>query len=226
VASDGAAIVQNAAMFTIHHLGKSQSERIVWLCEELGVPYRLQLYQRDATTMLAPPELRALHPAGTAPVLTEGDVVLPESSAIAEYILARHGKGRLAVGPEQPGYADYLYWFHFANGNLQPHAGRNMVLNRLGLPPDNKVLLSARERMTRAYGMLEQRLGEVPYLAGDAFTAADVMNLFSMTTMRYFSPWDLAPYPNVLAYIQRMAARPAYQAAMRKGDAGMELLLT
>jgi glutathione S-transferase len=212
-------------MLTVHHLGKSQSERIVWLCEELAVPYQLKLYQRDATTMLAPPELRALHPAGTAPVITDGDVVLAESAAIAEFILAKYGGGRLAAGPEKRAFADYLYWFHFANGNLQPHAGRNMVLNRLGLPADNKVLLSARERMTRAYGLLETRLGEVPYLAGDEFTAADIMNLFSMTTMRYFSPWDMSPYPNVLAYIQRMAARPAYQAAMRKGDAGMPLLL-
>ena len=219
--------MKQCGMLTIHHLGKSQSERIVWLCEELAIPYSLKLYRRDAVTMLAPPELRALHPAGTAPILTDdGGMVLPESAAIAEYILARHGGGRLAPGPQHPDFANYLYWFHFANGNLQPHAGRNMILARLDLPADNKVLLSARERLTRAYAMLEQRLGQVPYLAGSDFTAADVMNLFSVTTMRYFSPWDLAPYPNVLAYIQRMAARPAYQSAMRKGDSGMPLLLT
>lgn len=213
-------------MLTVHHLGKSQSERIVWLCEELAIPYQLTLYKRDAVTMLAPPELRALHPAGTAPVITDGKVVLAESGAIVEYILAKHGNGRLALGPGHPDFADYLYWLHFANGNLQPHAGRNMILNRLALPADNKVLVSARERMTRAYGLVEARLGAVPFFAGSEFSAADIMNVFSLTTMRYFSPWDLGPYPNVLAYLQRIAARPAYQAAMRKGDAGMPLLLT
>ena len=91
-------------MLTIHHLGKSQSERIVWLCEELGVPYTLKHYVRDKVTMLSPPELRALHPLGAAPVLTEGDVVLAESAAIMEYIIAKHGGGRLALGPEHPDY--------------------------------------------------------------------------------------------------------------------------
>jgi glutathione S-transferase len=103
-------------MLTVHHLGKSQSERIVWLCEELGIPYELRRYDRDPVTILAPAEYRALHPIGAAPVITDGDLVLAESAAITEYIIVKHGNGRLALGPSHPGFAAYLYWFHFANG--------------------------------------------------------------------------------------------------------------
>jgi glutathione S-transferase len=96
-------------MLTVHHLGKSQSERIVWLCEELGVPYALKRYERDPVTMLAPAEYRALHPIGAAPVVTDGDLVLAESGAIIEYIIAKQGGGRLALGPSHPDFATYLY---------------------------------------------------------------------------------------------------------------------
>ena len=106
-------------MLTVHHLGVSQSERIVWLCEELGLEYELKLYARDAQTRLAPAEYKALHPIGTAPVITDGDLVLSESGAIMEYIIARYGKGRLALKPSDPGYAQYLYWFHYANASFQ-----------------------------------------------------------------------------------------------------------
>src|SRR5277367_396239 len=148
------AIFDEALMLTIHHLGHSQSERIVWLCEELGVPYALKLYKRDAVTMLSPPELRALHPMGTAPVITEGDLVLGESGAIVEYIIHKHGGGRLALGPDHPDYASYLYWFHFANGNLQPVMGRTMVMRRAGLPADNPVLLSVQGRLDRVLDLV------------------------------------------------------------------------
>ena len=104
-------------MLTIHHLGVSQSERIIWLCEELGIAYALKHYKRDAVTNLSPPELRALHPLGAAPVITDGDLVLAESAAIMEYIIVKHGGGRLALGPAHPDYGHYLYWFHFATGN-------------------------------------------------------------------------------------------------------------
>ncbi|WP_207802942.1 glutathione S-transferase family protein [Roseicella frigidaeris] len=217
--------MEEQAMLTVHHLGKSQSERIVWLCEELGIPYALKHYTRDAVTMLSPPELRALHPIGAAPVITEGEVLLAESAAIMEYILARHGGGRLAPGPEAPEFADYLYWFHFTNGTLQPVLGRLMLLNRAGLPADHKVLLAAQERRERALGHLERRVAAQPWLAGRDFTAADIMIGFTLTTMRYFSPVDLTPYPAIRAYLQRIAARPAYQRAMAKGDPGMPLLL-
>ena len=213
-------------MLTIHHLGKSQSERIVWLCEELGVPYELKHYVRDPVTMLSPPELRALHPLGAAPVITDGVLVLAESGAIVEYIIGKYGAGRLSLGPAHPDFAQYLYWFHFANANLQPNMGRNMVLKRLDLAQDNPTLVGMRDRLDRALALVDARLGEVDYLAGSEFTAADIMIVFTLSTMRYFLPVDLAPYPNILAYLARIGSREAYQRAMQKGDPGMELLLT
>ncbi len=213
-------------MLTIHHLGRSQSERIVWLCEELGLPYELKHYDRDAVSKLSPPELRALHPLGAAPVITEGGLLLAESGAIVDYILAKYGEGRLALGPDHPDFATYLYWLHFANGNLQPNMGRNMILRRLELPADNAILLSTRERLERVLTLLETRLGEAAYLAGAEFTAADIMTVFSLTTMRIFMPLDLSPYPNILAYLQRIGQRPAYQRAMAKGDPGFTPMLS
>ena len=213
-------------MLTIHHLGKSQSERIVWLCEELGVPYELTHHNRNAVTILSPPELKALHPLGAAPVITDGALVLAESGAIMEYIIAIHGGGRLALGASHPDFAHYLYWFHFANSNLQSIMGRNMMLRRLDLAPSNPVLVSTIGRLERALDLVEARLGDTPYLAGDEFTAADIMIVFSLTTMRYFLPLDLAPYPHIRAYLRRIGDREAYQRAMQKGDPEMALLLT
>ena len=213
-------------MLTIHHLGISQSERIVWLCEELGLAYELKHYERDPVTRLSPPELVALHALGAAPVITDGDLVLAESGAIMEYIIAKHGGGRLALGPEHPDFAQYLYWFHFANGNLQPNMGRNMVLRRLDLAPDNPVLLAMKGRLDRVLDLIEKRLGDAHYFAGSEFTAADIIMVFSLTTMRVFLPIDLSPYPNMLRYLRRIGAREAYQRAMRKCDPGMKPLLT
>jgi glutathione S-transferase len=213
-------------MLTVHHLGVSQSERVVWLCEELGVSYDLKLYQRDAVTRLAPPEYKALHPLGAAPVIQDGDVLLAESGAIVEYIVAKYGNGRLVRAPDHPDFALFLYWFHFANGTLQPATGRNMILGRLGLPADNPLIRAMKARLKLALGLVEARLGKAGYLAGDELTTADIMAVFSLTTMRYFLPYDLAPYPAILAYLQRIAARPAYRRAMQKGDPGMALLLT
>lgn len=212
-------------MLTVHHLGHSQSERVVWLMEELGLPYELRRYTRDAVTILSPPELVALHPMGAAPVISEDGLLLAESAAIVEYILARHGRGRLVVGADEPGFADFLYWFHFSNGNLQPVMSRNMLIRRLDLPADNPVRTSTEGRLTRVLGLIEARLGEHPYLAGPEFTAADIMSVFSLTTMRQFMPVDLAPYPEIRAYLARIGARPAYQRAMAAGDPDMVPLL-
>ena len=213
-------------MLTIHHLGHSQSERIVWLCEELGIPYDLKHYQRDPVTILSPPALRALHPIGAAPVIQDDGVLLAESAAIVDYIIAKHGGGRLRLGPDHPDFANYLYWFHFANGNLQPVMGRSMMVGRIGLAPDHPVQTSVQGRLDRVMALVEQRLGEADYLAGSEFTAADIMSVFSLTTMRLFQPVDLKPYPNILAYLQRIGARPAYQRAMAKGEPDLTPLLT
>ncbi|SDB66720.1 glutathione S-transferase family protein [Belnapia rosea] len=212
-------------MLRIHHLGRSQSERILWLCEELGIPYELTLHDRDPVTMLSPPALRALHPLGAAPVIEEDGLLLAESAAIVDYILARHAGGRLRPGPEHPDFAAYLYWFHFANGNLQPVMGRLMVVGRAGLAPDHPVRVSAEGRVNRVMALVEARLAEADHLAGRDFTAADIMSVFSLTTMRLFQPLDLRPYPHILAYLARIGARPAYRRAMAKGDPGLEPML-
>jgi glutathione S-transferase len=211
-------------MLTVHHLGKSQSERIVWLCEELGIPYELKCYAR--APLLAPAEYKALHPIGAAPVITDGGLVLAESGAIVEYITTKYANGRLKLGHDHPDYAQYLYWFHFANGTLQSSMGRSMILGRLKLASDDPVLLAAKGRLDNAFNLVEARTGEAEYLAGKEFTAADIMIVFSLTTMRYFLPYDLARLRNIRGYLQRIGGRAAYRRAMDKGDPGMAPLLS
>jgi glutathione S-transferase len=213
-------------MLTVHHLGKSQSERIVWLCEELDIPYELKCYTRDAKTMLAPADYKALHYIGSAPVITDGALVLAESGAVVEYIIAKYGNGGLTLRAGDPNFAQFLYWFHFANGTLQASLGRLMILNRLKLAEDNPILVVGKARLDRAFDLIEARAREATYLAGEEFTTADIMMGFSLTTMRYFQPYDLARCPNVVKYLARIGARPAYRRAMEKGDPGMALLLT
>jgi glutathione S-transferase len=213
-------------MLTVHHLRRSQSERIVWLCEELGIDYALKCYARDPATMLAPAEYRSLHPVGTAPVITDGDVVLAESGAIVDYIIAKYGNGRLALAPDHPDFAQYLFWFHHANGTLQLQMMRNFTLRRAGVADDNPVRRLAAERLERNLKLVDARLGVADYLAGRELTAADIMAVFSLTTMRAFFPLDLTPYPHTLAYLARIGQREAYQRAMKKGDPELTPVLT
>lgn len=213
-------------MITVHHLGISQSERVVWLCEELAIPYNLQRYDRDPVTRMAPANYKALSPMGIAPLITDGDLVLGESGAIVEYVITKYGNGRLAVGPDKPNYADYLFWFHFANGTMMPSQIGGMLVLMLGSQIDNPILSMFDSRSARAYAQMEQRLGQVPYLAGPEFTAADIMMGFVITTMRAFVPRDLAKLPHIKAYLKRIGERPAYQRAMAKGDPGMPLVLS
>jgi glutathione S-transferase len=213
-------------MITVHHLGVSQSERIVWLCEELGIPYTLKRYERDPVTKLAPEAYRALHPMGIAPVITDADIVLPESGAIIEYLIAKYGQGRLAVPAAAPNFADYLFWFHFANGTLMPSEMSALMSAMLGLEGDNPILAIFRARSARAYALIEARLSAVAFFAGADFTAADIMMLFPLTTMRAFSRRDLAALPALRAYLKRIGERPAYQRALAKGDPGMAPLLS
>ena len=212
-------------MLKIHHLGHSQSERIPWLCEELDLPYELVKYDRDPVTRLSPPALKALHPLGAAPLLEVDGMLLAESGAIVDFILARYGRGRLSHAPEHPDFVAYLYWYNFSNGNLQPVIGRSMMVARCGLPPDHPVQKSVLERQDKVLKLIDARLAKVPYLAG-AFTAADIMSVFSLTTMREFQPIDLSPYPSIFAYLQRIGARPAYQRAMAKGDPDLKPMLS
>jgi glutathione S-transferase len=212
-------------MLTVHHLGVSQSERIVWLCEELDIPYELKRYDRDAVTRMAPPEYKAIHPLGTAPIITDGDLVLPESGAIMDYIIGRYGNGRLAVAPDAPNFADYLFWFHFANGSMMPRQVAGMASALAGIEESPRARM-IRERGERAWALVEDRLGKADYLAGAEFTAADIIMFFPLTTMRAFTPRDISAYPNIRAYLQRIGSRPAYRRAMEKGDPQMAPMLS
>jgi len=213
-------------MLTVHHLGISQSDRIVWLCEELEIPYTLKLYKRDAVTQLAPPEYKALHPMGTAPIITDGDLVLPESGAIIEYLIHKYGNGRLAVPPSAPNYADYLFWYNFANASMMPSLMIGIITNMLGADSDSATAKALSARGEIAFNLVEQRLGKANYFAGNEFTAADIIMFFPLTTMRVFVPRDLSSYPNLRAYLQRVGARPAYQRAMAKADPDLPPHLT
>jgi glutathione S-transferase len=208
-------------MITVHHLGVSQSERVVWLCEELEIPYALRRYDRDPTTRLAPAEYKALHPMGIAPVITDGEVLLAESGAILEYLMARYGGGRLSVDSEKPNFPDYLFWFHFANGTLMPSEMGSMIANFLKLKEGNPIIAMLNSRSERAFALVEKRLTDASYFAGGDFSAADVMMLFPLTTMRAFVQKDLTAFPHIKAYLKRIGARPAYRRAMQKGDPGM-----
>jgi glutathione S-transferase len=212
-------------MITIHHLGHGQSDRIVWLCEELGLSYALRHYTRDPVTRLAPPDLKALHPLGAAPVIEDDGLLLAESAAIVEYLIVKHGNNRFKPGPEHPDYADFLYWFHFANGNLQPVVMRLMTATRAQLPDGHPVPVAARERLDRVLGHMEARLGQAPWLAGDAFTAAEIMSVFTFTTMRLFQPFELGAYPHIRAWLARVGERPAYRRALAKSDPGLVPML-
>ena len=205
-------------MLTIHHLGISQSDRVVWLCEELEVPYDFIRYARDATTRLAPAEYKALHPSGTAPVISDGGMTLAETGAIFEYILTKYGQGRLAAASDQPNYADYLFWLHYPNGSLMPTEMINMMLKMAQVADDAPVWHFVNGRTVAAYQQINERLGMVPYLAGADFTAADIMMLFPLSTMGAFFARDLTPYPNIAPYVERLKARPAYQRAMAKAE--------
>lgn len=213
-------------MLVVHHLGLSQSERIVWLCEELRIPYELKHYPRDPLTRLAPAEYKALHPLGTAPIISDGDIVLPETMAIIDYIFAKYGSGSLVPATTDAQFPTYLFWLHFANGTLQPGIGRGMILKRVGAAEDDPTAKWLASRRASALDMLNKRLGEVPYLAGAAVTTADIVTVFSLTTMRLFMSYDLSPYPQILAYLQRIGAHEPYQQAMAKGDPGFTPMLT
>jgi glutathione S-transferase len=200
-------------MLTVHHLGLSQSERIIWLCEELGIPYELIRYERDPT-MAAPPAYKALHPVGTAPVISDDGLVLAETCAIVEYIARKHGGGRLILGPEHKDFAEYLFWFHYANGSILPAFMMDMTAKRLGAAP-------ASSRTDIAFDLIEQRLGRAKWFAGEEFTAADILMGFPLTRARAFSKREISDMPHLRAYLQRIGGRPAFQTAMAKAEPDM-----
>jgi len=200
-------------VITIYHLDTSRSERIVWLMEELGLEYKLELFQRNANGS-APDALREIHALGKAPVIRDGDAVLAESGAIVDYIVHRYAGDRLAVAPAAAAYARYIYWFHFAEGSLMSLLILALVIGRVPEANASPVRTRVLERMKQTLFFIDSELAQATYFAGSAFTAADVMMTFPFTTMRHFLNYDLAPYANILAYLQRIESRPAYQKAM------------
>jgi len=202
-------------MITIHHLGVSQSDRIVWLMEELGLPYELKWYDRGAD-FLAPEQLRQVHPAGTAPVITDGDLVLAESTAIVEYISQRHGDGKLSVSVSDPDYPHYLYWMQF-NNNLQSVLFTKIAFQSAGgdAEADNMMMKTTLRREEGIYRALEERLGESDYLGGPAFSCADIMSAFNLTSLTMLGARAIDDsLPNTKAYLERITTRPAYLKAM------------
>lgn len=210
-------------MLTVHHLRTSQSERIVWLCEELGVDYDLKLYDRRSDNRMAPDQYKALHPMGIAPVITEGDLVLGESAAICDYINARHGGGRLAPDKDGADFAEHLFWFHFANGSMMPISYIELSAPMMGA---DSVPAFISDRKARAWSMIEQRLSDAPFFGGEALTTADIMMIWSLTTGRAFGRFSLDDYPATRAYLQRIGERPAYQSAREKAEPGVEPMLS
>ncbi|KAF6837070.1 putative glutathione s-transferase [Colletotrichum musicola] len=216
----------------VYHLHLSQSERLVWLLEELQVPYNLTVFERDPKTGLAPQGLKDINPAGTAPYFRDTTASPPisisESGATVEYILNVHGVPKIGSGaprlrrtPDDPDYAAYLEWFHFANGTLQPAITRGMTLLFAGAhdtPSGGRV----HDKIHSVLKLVDDRLASNKWLAGDQISAADVMTVFSLTTMRGFYPvLELSRHENILRYLRDVAERPAYKEALRKGDKGM-----
>jgi glutathione S-transferase len=199
-------------MITIHHLGVSQSDRVVWLMEELGLPYKLVWYDRGPDNLM-PASYRALHPAATAPVIQDGDRTIAESAAILEYICHKYGRGRFTVRPDAPNYPDYVYWMHFNNNAL----GLFFARLALGANPPNEFserisgLIQGREDGYARF--MEQTLAKSPYLAGDELTCADVMTIFNLVSLPSFVV--RTDMPNAKAYVARISERPAYIKAMQ-----------
>ncbi len=199
-------------MLTVYHLNESRSLRVLWLLEELDIPCQITRFQRNASRR-APPELARVHPLGKAPVIRDGDLVLAESGAIVEYLVERHGGGRLAPRPGTAAWGLYLHWRHFAEGSAMLPLLLELFLG-MGLVPGGKDGLLAgfvRAELARQLDYVERELGEKEHLLG-AFTAADVMMGFPLDLAE--RKGHLAGRPRLLAYVARLRARPAYQRAL------------
>jgi glutathione S-transferase len=181
--------------------------------EELGLEYELEVYPREPNGA-APAAMRDIHAIGKAPIIRDGGTVLAESGAIVEYIVQRHGKGRLSLAPDAPEYARYVYWLHFAEGSLMSLMLIALVISRIPEAKESPVRARILERMKKMLEFVDGELAGREWFAGSELTAADVMMVFPFTTMRRFLDYDLSPYANIAAYLERVEARPAYGKAM------------
>jgi len=216
-------------MITVHHLNNSRSQRVLWLLEELGLDYEIKHYQRDATTMLAPPELLAVHPLGKSPVITEGDITVAETGAIVEYILERHGGGRMLPQPSTPEALRYRYWLHFAEGSAMPPLLLKLIFDRVVSSPmpffakpiakaiAGKVLNAmVLPNLKRQLDFMEAELGRSAWFAGDALTGADIMMSFPLEAAAQRAGLD-ASRPNLMKFLAAIHGREAYKRALERG---------
>jgi len=203
-------------MIEVHHLNASRSRRITWLLEELGVPYELVMYKRDATTNLAPPELKAVHPLGKAPVIRDNGTVIFESGAIVEYLVRKYGNGRFAPAMGTADYDRYIQFLHYAEGSAMLPLMLRLYVGRLG---DAGAPLQPRiqSEMQNHLGFLNDTLKGREYFVGNDLTGADVQLSFVAQVAVAFNGRDA--YPNLTKFVDRIEARPAYQRAMTKGGA-------
>src|SRR5947209_18925357 len=207
-------------MLTLHHLNDSRSQRILWLLEELGTPYEMKRYQRDATTRLAPPELEAVHPLGKSPVITDGDIKIAESGAIVDYLIRRYGQanGKPAMRPKTvtTEYETYNKWLHYSEGSAMLPLMLNLYVSRLkeaGAPLHPRI----DSEIANHLGYVDGPLNGKEFFVGNVFTGADVQMSFVGEMAKVFD--KLAPYPNLSAWLSRMHPRPAFQRSIEKGGA-------
>ena len=199
-------------MLIVHHLNDSRSQRVLWLLEELGLPYEIKFYQRDATTRLAPPELKAVHALGKSPVITDDGQTVHESGAIIDYIIRHHGAGRLQPSPGWPEFESYQQWLHYAEGSAMLPLMLKLYVGRLG---EAGAPLAPRidSEIANHLGYVNQALQGRQWLVGDELTGADIQMSFVGEAARGLR----AAYPNIDAWVKRFQARPAYKKALERG---------
>jgi glutathione S-transferase len=218
-------------MVVVHHLNNSRSQRVLWLLEELGVPYEVKRYERDAKTMLAPPSLLAIHPLGKSPVIVDGAVTLAESGAIIEYLVDKYGAGRLIPPAGSPERLRYTYWLHYAEGSAMPPLLFRLVFNRIATNPApwpvsaiaRKIASTVENsfitpNLNRHLDYMEAELASHPWFAGEQFTAADVQMSFPLEAAASRGGLN-ASRPKLMAFLERIHARDAYKRALERGGA-------
>jgi len=221
---------RESPMPTVHHLNNSRSQRVLWLLEELGVSYEIQRYQRDAKSMLAPPELLRVHPLGKSPVLSDDDVTVAESGAIIEYLLEKYGAGRLVPPPGTEARRRFTYWLHFAEGSAMPPLLLKLIFDRIGsgqgMPffakPIGRAIatkvkaLMIEPNLKRQLDYMESELGRSEWFAGDQFSAADIQMSFPVEAAAMRAGLD-ATRPRLMAFLKKIHARPAFRRALERG---------
>jgi glutathione S-transferase len=201
-------------MIVVHHLNDSRSQRVLWLLEELGLPYGIVGYRRDAQTRLAPPELVAVHPLGKSPVITDGDATVFESGAIIDYLIRRYGNGRLQPDPAGAEFDAYQQWMHYAEGSAMLPLMLHLYVSRLG-PAGAPLHPRIESEIANHLGFLDRALQGRPFLVGDALTGADVQMSFVGEVAGAYGKRQA--YPAIDRWVRGFQARPAYRAALARG---------